>query len=196
MDYYSSREDYRKEVAELLNSWSDVARNLGNKRRADVARLQSIIFQEPYNCDSVINEYKKLISPEVKNTIEPLFCQWKTFVANRYFADYGNLVNSTDTWFHWLVDAELESETGKGIFWKKLSTWLNRLKDSGKLFKEEWTLLSRLTRDLPDSKNMQTKYPTFYKTVINEIYDYDKLIIAFCRRELQRMNAGSCLGLI
>ena len=73
---------------------------------------------------------------------------------------------------------------------------LNGLKKDAKAFKKQWSLLALLTKDVIDSRKMKKKYSTFYKTVLYDVNDCDKLLVTFRRRGLKTMNTGSCLEVV
>jgi hypothetical protein len=185
----------RKEISSLLEIWSNVAVKLGNLKRSAAAKLQSVIFRLPEDCDAVIDVYKRLISPKVSKTIDPLLDHWKTEMAERSFSRYMDSPAVSDTWVHWIIDAELDVEGKRGWVLNKLNKWLANLKKEAKIFKKQWQWLARLTKDLPGYKNLQKKYPVFCETVLADQDDGDDLIGEFRRRGLQKFNASPCLEL-
>jgi len=73
MDYYM--EDGQEEIAALLLVWGEVSLKLGNSQRGAAAQLQGVIFRLPKDCEAVIKEYKRVIGPKTRKTIDPVFCE-------------------------------------------------------------------------------------------------------------------------
>jgi hypothetical protein len=184
------REDVRKDIAALLLVWSEVSLKLGNLQRQAATRFQSTIFKLPQDCDAVIKEYKRVVKPITRKTVDLLFEQWKTEMANRSFSRYMDTSDASDSWVHWLIESSLDPKNKNKWFLNKLNGWLNDLKKNKRAFKKQWQQLARLTSDLPDSKRMVKKYPNFYKTVLPEEELADDILGSFRRRGLKKMNAG------
>ena len=191
MEYYM--EEGHEEIAALLLVWSEVSLQLGNSKRGAAAQLQGAIFRLPEDCETVIKEYKRVIGPKTIKTVDPIFEQWKTEMANRSFYQYVDAPNVSDSWVHWLIGASLDPKKKKEWFLSKLNAWLNDLKKDKRIFKKQWHWLARLTSDLPASKRLLRKYPLFYKTALPAEASADDLLGNFRRRGLQKMNAGSSL---
>ena len=188
--YY--RKEDREKIAGLLQIWSDVSLKLDNSKRRAAAELQGVIFRLPEDCDAVINVYKRLLSPKIKKTIDPLFNHWKTKMAERSFPRYMDSPIFSDTWIHWTIDALLNPKDKKQWFLIKLNGWLNELKKNEKIFIKQWPWLARLTTDLPDSKSLKQKYPVFYETTLPDEAETDDLLGNFRCNGLKKMKAGSC----
>jgi hypothetical protein len=191
LEYY--REDVREDIAALLLAWSEVSLKLGNSQREAATRFQSVILKLPQDCDAVIKEYKRVVKPQTRKTVDPLFEQWKTEMANRSFSRYLDTSNVSDSWVHWLIEASLDPKKKKEWFLRKLNDWLNDLKKDKKVFKKQWQRLARLTSDLPNSKRIVKKYPVFYKTVLPVEGSADDILGSFRRRGLKKMTAGPSL---
>ena len=161
--YQYSMAKGREEIADLLLIWGKVSLKLDNLQRRAAAQLQGVIFRLPADGEAVIKEYKRLIGPKIKKSINPLFEQWKTEMAERSFSHYMDAPPVSDSWLHWLIEASLDPKTKKEWFLRKLNGWLRELKRDKKTFKKYWPWLARLTSDLPDSKTLEQKYPVFYK---------------------------------
>ena len=183
-------EDIQEEIAALLLIWSEVSKKMGNLQRGAAAQIQGVIFRLPEDCEAVIKEYKRVIRPKTRKTVDPIFEQWKTEMANRSFARYMDAPNVSDSWIHWLIEASLEPKKKKEWFLSKLNGWLNDLKKDKKIFKKQWYWLARLTSDLPDSKRLLKKYPFFYKTALPAEAAADDFLGNFRCRGLKKMNAG------
>jgi hypothetical protein len=187
-EYYI--EDGREEIADLLRIWSEVSLKLGDLQRGAAAQLQAVIFRLPEDCEAAIKEYKRLISPEINKTIDPLFDQWKTEMAERSFSRYMDAPTVSDSWVHWLIEASLDPKKKKEWFLNKLNGWLRELKKDKKIFKKQWRWLARLTSDFPGSKILEQKYPVFYKTALPEETSSDDLLANFRCSGLKKMKAG------
>ena len=185
----------RAEIADLLQIWGKVSLKLNNVQRAAAAQLQGVIFRLPVDCEAIIKEYKRLISPKIKKSINPLFEQWKTEMAERSFSRYMDAPRASDSWLHWLIEASLDPKTKKEWFMRKLNGWLRELKKDKKTFKKYWPWLARLTSDLPNSKTLRQKYPVFYKTVLPEEASSDDLLANFRCSGLKKMKAGPGLAI-
>jgi len=187
-DYYM--EEGREEIADLFRIWSKVSLKLGDLQRGAAAQLQGVIFRLPADCAAVIKEYKRIMSPQIKKTIDPLFEQWKTKMAERSFSRYMDTPPVSDSWVHWLIEASLDPKKKKEWFMRKLNGWLMELKKDKKTFKKQWRWLARLTSDLPGSNTLEKKYPVFYKSALPEEALPDDLLGNFRCSGLKKMNAG------
>ena len=188
LEYYM--EEGQEEIAALLLVWSEVSLKLGDTQRGTAAQLQGVIFRLPEDCEAVIKEYKRIIGPKTRKTVDPLFEQWKTEMAERSFPRYMDAPTVSDSWVHWLIEASSDPKKKKERFLNKLNGWLKDLKKDKKSFKKQWHWLARLTSDLPDSKRLVQKYPVFYKTVLPAEASADDLLGSFRCRGLKKMNAG------
>ena len=183
-------EEGQEEIAALLLVWSEVSLKLGDTQRGTAAQLQGVIFRLPEDCEAVIKEYKRIIGPKTIKTVNPLFEQWKTEMAERSFSRYMEAPSVSDSWVHWLIEGSSDPKKKKEWFLSKLKGWLKDLKKDKKIFKKQWHRLARLTSDLPDSKRLVQKYPVFYKTVLPAEASADDLLGSFRCRGLKKMNAG------
>lgn len=189
--YY--HEGNREDVSGLLESWAKVSKKLGDTKRRAASEIQSVIFRAPEDWDAVIGEYKKQRKPQVKKVIDPLFAHWQTEMARRSILYDIDARVSSDTWIHWLIEAELSATGKKKWFMEKLNTWLASLKKNSNAFGKQWHLLARLTKDLPESNKLNKQYPTFFKIVLPQDYETSLLGKARCSG-LKKMNAGTCLS--
>ena len=194
MDYYMK--DGQEEIAALLLVWSKVSLKLGNSQRGMAAQFQGTIFRLPEDCEAVIRDYKRVIGPKTRKTIDPIFGQWKNEMANRSFSRYMETPSVSDSWVHWLIDASLDPKKKQKWFSNKLNDWLNDLKKDKRLFKKQWHWLARLTSDLPDSKRLVRKYPVFYETALTAVASANDLLGNFRCRGLKKMNAGLSLNVV
>ena len=185
----------REDIADLLQIWGKISLKLNNVQRAAAAQLQGVIFRLPVDCEAIIKEYERLISPKIKKSISQLFEQWKTEMAEHSFSYYMEAPPVTDSWLHWLIEASLDPKTKEEWFMRKLNGWLRELKKDKKTFKKYWPWLARLTSDLPDSKTLKKKYPVFYETALPEDASPDDLLGNFRRNGLKKMKAGPGLHL-
>jgi hypothetical protein len=185
----------REEIADLLRIWSKVSLKLGDLQRVAAAQLQGVIFRLPSDCGTVIKEFKRMITPQIEKTINPLFEQWKTKMAERSFSRYMDAPPVSDSWLHWLIEASLDPNKKNEWFMRKLNGWLRELKKDKKTFKKYWRWLARLTLDLPDSKTLEQKYPVFYETALPEEASPDDLLGNFRCSGLKKMKAGPSLHL-
>jgi len=192
MDYYIK--DGQEDLAALLLVWSKVSLKLGNSQRRAAAQFQGAIIRLPEDCETLIQEYKRVIRPNTKKTIDPIFNQWKTEMANRSFSRHLVAPSVSDSWVHWLIDASLDPKKKQKWFSNKLNGWLNELKKDKRLFKKQWHWLARLTSDLPDSKRLVRKYPVFYETALPAAASKNDLLGSFRCRGLKKMNAGLSLN--
>jgi hypothetical protein len=188
LEYYM--EEGQEEIAALLLVWSEVSLKLGDSQRGAAAQLQGVIFRLPESCEAVIKEYKRVTGPKTRKTVDPLFEQWKTEMAERSFSRYMDAPTVSDSWVHWLIEASLDPKKKKEWFLGKLNGWLNDLKKDKKIFKKQRHCLARLTSDLPDSKRLVQKYPVFYKTALPAEASADDLLGSFRCSGLKKMNAG------
>ncbi|MGD8445812.1 MAG: hypothetical protein PVI94_20100 [Desulfobacterales bacterium] len=184
----------REDIANLLQIWGKVSLKLDNLQRGAAAQLQSVIFRLPTDCEAIIKEYKRLINPKIKKSINPLFEQWKTEMAERSFSRYMDAPRASDSWLHWLIEASLDSKTKKEWFMRQLNGWLRELKKDKKTFKKYWPWLARLTSDLPNSKMLKQKYPVFCETALPEEASPDDPLANFRCSSLKKMKAGAGLA--
>jgi hypothetical protein len=184
----------REEIADLLRIWSEVSLKLGDLQRGAAAQIQSVIFRLPADCEAVIKEYKQMIRPKIKKTIDPLFEQWKTEMAERSFSRYMDAPPVSDSWVHWLIETSLDPQKKKEWFMRKINAWLSELKKDKKIFQKQWRRLARLTSDLPGSKTLEKQYPVFYETALPEEASPDDLLGNFRSNGLKKMKAGPCLS--
>ena len=192
MDYYMK--DGQEDIAALLLVWSKVSLKLGNSQREAAAQFQGTIFRLPEDCEAAIKEYKCVIGPKTRKTIDPIFEKWKTEMAIRSFFRYMDAPNVSDSWVHWLIEACLDPKKKKKWFSSKLNGWLNDLRKDKRIFKKQWHWLARLTSDLPDSKRLVQKYPVFCKTALPAEASADDLLGSFRCRGLKKMNASPSLN--
>jgi hypothetical protein len=192
-EYYM--EEGQEEVADLLLIWSKVSSKLGDVQRGAAAQLQGVIFRLTLDCEAVIKEYKRLINPKIKKTIDPLFEQWKTEMAERSLSHYMDAPSVSDSWVHWLIEAGLDPKKKKEWFLSELNSWLSKLKKDKKTFKKQCRWLARLTSDLPGSKALEQKYPVFCKTALPEEALPADLLGKFRCSGLKKMKAGPSLSL-
>jgi hypothetical protein len=120
--YY--HEDNIEDVSGLLDSWANVSNKLGNTKRMAASEIQSVIFRAPEDWNAVIGEYKKQRKPQVKKVIDPLFAHWQAEMARRSSRYDMDARVSSDTWIHWLIEAELDVKRKKKWFLEKLNAWL------------------------------------------------------------------------
>ncbi len=187
--------DNEEDISGLLQSWASVAQKLGNIKRSAASELQSMVFRAPEDWDAIISHYKKQRNREAREAIDPLFVQWQNEMARRSIGHVMDAPLSSDTWIHWLIEAEVDI-TGKGAwFMMKLNTWLADLRRDGNAFAEQWRSLARLTKDLPESGGLKKQYPTFFKIVLPDDSHASLLNKTRCSG-LQKMNAGSCLSTV
>ena len=187
-EYYMA--EGQEEIADLLRIWSKVSLKLGDLQRGAAAQLQGVIFRLPADCETVIKEYKRIITPKIKKTLNPLFEQWKTEMAERSFSRYMDAPPVSDSWVHWLIEASLDPKKKKEWFISELNGWLSELKKDKKTFKKQWRWLARLTSDLPGSKTLEKNYPVFYKTALPKEASPDDLLGNFRSSGLKKMKAG------
>ncbi|MGB9439722.1 MAG: hypothetical protein WCB15_17370 [Desulfobacterales bacterium] len=187
-EYYMA--DGQEEIADLLRIWSQVSLKLGDLQRGAAAQFQGVIFRLPADCETVIKEYKRIITPKIKKILNPLFEQWKTEMAERSLSSYMDAPPVSDSWVHWLIEASLDPKKKKEWFMNKLNGWLSELKIDKKTFKKQWRWLARLTPDLPGSKTLEKNYPVFYKTALSREASPDDLLGNFRTSGLKKMKAG------
>lgn len=191
--YFS--EGNKEEISGLLELWADVSKKRGNTKRSVAAKLQSVIFQTPEDWSAVIGEYKKTQNSELKKAIDPLFAQWQNEMARRSIPRITNALFSSETWIHWLIEAEPDITGKREWFTEKLSVWLDHLKKDTNIFVKQWPSLARLTKDVPGSEKLNKQYPTFFKIVLPDDYTMSLLYKARCSG-LQKMGVDSCLSTI
>lgn len=188
-------EDDKEEIAELLKLWLEVSEKLGNTVRSAASKLQSIMYLTPEDLDTVICEYKKLRVPEVKEVIDHLFSKWQREIVQRSIHSRMNSNIFSDTWIHWLIEAELDVTGKKEWFLKKLQVWLDSLKNDEKVFKQQWILFVRLTNDLHGSDNLQKQYPVFFDVVLQSDFEKSKLD-KIRGNKLKKMDAGNYVSTV
>jgi len=189
--YY--HEGNEEDVSGLLESWANVSRKLGNIKRRAASELQSVIFRAPEDWAAVIGKYKKQRNSQVKKAIDPLFAQWQTEMAGRSVSYVMDVPVLSDTWIHWLIEAELDIRGKKAWFMEKLNAWLAHLRKDRNVFAKQWPWLARLTKDLPGSSKINRKHPTFFKIVLPEDSGVSLLDKARCSG-LRKMDAGRSLS--
>ena len=188
--YYHS--DDEKEIAELLRLWGKVSEQMGNINRSSASKLQSITYRSPEDWNAVLREYKNIMEPKVKGVTVNLFGQWKSEMARRSTCNELDNKILSNTWIHWLIETELEGKTKREWFVRKLNVWLDHLKKDGKVFEQQWPLLTRLTKDLPGSASLRKPYPTFFEVILSADSGSSQLDRARCKG-LKKMDAGACL---
>ncbi|MEW6685393.1 MAG: hypothetical protein AB1393_04210 [Candidatus Edwardsbacteria bacterium] len=188
-------EDDEKEIADLLNLWAEVSEKIGNAERTGASKLQSVMYPTPEDWIKVIYEYKKLRLDEARDVIDTLFLEWQKEMAERSIRTGLDKNISSDTWIHWLIESQLDVPGKKEWFLKKLNEWLDCLKNDGKAFKQQWILLARLTKDLPDSDNLKKQYPTFFKVVLPMDPVLSKLDKIRCEK-LKEMDTGIYVSIV
>ena len=186
-------EDNREDVFSLLELWANVSKKLGNSKRRAASEFQGVIFRAPEDWDSIIGNYKKQRNQETEKAIDSLFTHWQNEMARRSIGLFMDDSASSDTWIHWLIEAELDVIRKRAWFTEKLNRWLAHLKKDRSAFGNLWPRLARLTKDLPGSSKLKGQYPAFFKVVLPEDAEASLLGKARCKG-LQKMNAGPCLS--
>jgi hypothetical protein len=51
---------------------------LGESKRGAATQFQGAIFRMPEDCEAIIQEYKRVLRPKTRKTVDPIFEQWKT----------------------------------------------------------------------------------------------------------------------
>ncbi|MEA1977672.1 MAG: hypothetical protein U9N80_07195, partial [Chloroflexota bacterium] len=189
--YY--HEDNREDVFSLLELWANVSKKLSNSKRRAASEFQGVIFRAPEDWDAVISNYKKQRNQETEKAINSLFAHWQNEMARRSIGHFMDDSVSSDTWIHWLIEAELDVTRKRAWFTEKLNAWLTHLKEDRSAFGNLWPRLARLTKDLPGSSKLKGQYPGFFKIVLPEDSEASLLGKARCKG-LQKMNAGHCLS--
>jgi len=182
-----------EDVSGLLELWANISRELGNAKRRVASELQTVMFRAPEDWNAVIGEHKRQSNPEVKNTIDPLFAHWQTEMARRSVCHVMDAPVSSDTWIHWLIEAELDVTAKRGWFMEKLNEWLVHLREDRNAFQKQWSLFAQLTKDMSESSKFNKQYPTFFRVVLPEDPGASLLGKARCSA-LQDMGTGSCLS--
>lgn len=152
-------------ICELMEIWALVSEKRGNQERNGSACLQSAILRNSEDWDRIIDEYKSILKFGTFPALQRLFCEWKDIMAKRSM-DLDGLKNKSDSWIHWLIDAEVDKNRNTKYFHQKLINWVNRLNKDENSFKSQWRMLARLTRDLPNNQALMKKYPTFVENVL------------------------------
>ncbi len=81
MRYHS--QDGEDRISKLLQNWTLIAEGPGNKKRAAMLSVQLTIYKDPFQCNAVLNEFKKLMDSSFSGTAETLLGQWQNFIANK-----------------------------------------------------------------------------------------------------------------
>lgn len=181
-----------EEIVSLLTLWAEVAKRLNHLDHGAAAEFQAVAFGAPEKWDTVLKAYKRLSTPDTEKTINPLFDQWKNEMAARSYPYFVDPNKVSDTWIHWLIDVKLDVKQDKRWFLTRLTDWMSDLQNNAGAFREQWHWMARLTKDLPDSKKIKEKYPSFYKTVLPEVGSRADLSASRCNG-LREMEAGPYL---
>lgn len=187
-------EGNEEDVSRLLELWAGVSKKLGNTKRWTASELQSVIFRNPEDWNAIIAEYKRQRNPEVKSALYPLFTKWQTEMARRSIRYFMDSPMPSDTWIHWLIEAELDVTGRREWFMEKLNAWLAYLREDRKAFQKQWPLLARLTKDISERSKLNKQYPTFFKVVLPEDSGMSLLDKVRCSA-LQDMGGDSCLSI-
>ena len=182
-----------KEIDQLLRLWSKTADKTGNHLRRAAAELQAIIVLSSENWNTVIKAYKRLATPHTKDTLRPLFEQWKTEMALRSLPHHQVAEKNSDTWIHWLIEALLNDCRKQKWFSDQLEHWLHALKEEGNLFKKQWLWLARLTGDW---QGIEKRFPVFYQFVIPADDPFSSILEKSRRDGLQKMKVGKLCDLL
>ena len=182
-----------KEIDQLLRLWSKAADKTGNRLRSAAAEIQAVIVLSPENWDTVIKTYKRLAIPQTKDTLRPLFEQWKTEMALRSLPHHQVAGKNLDTWIHWLIEAVLNGRREQKWFSDQLEHWLHALKKEGNLFKKQWLWLARLTGDW---QGIEKRFPAFYKFVIPADDPFGGVLQKSRCDGLQNMKVGKLRDLL
>jgi len=181
-----------EEIGTLLNIWADVAKRLKNKERCTAVQFQAVTFDDSEKWDMAFKTYQRLSKGIMKKKLAPLFTQWKNEMAARSYPYFLDSSKVADTWVHWLIEALLDEKKDEGQFLNKVAGWLSDLEKHPKTLKQQWLWLGLLTRDLPNSEKIKTKYPSFWRTVLPEDDSGGDLANSRCKG-LRKMKAGSYL---
>ncbi len=170
------------DISTMLEIWSKAAASTGNPGRSAAARLQRIIFMDRQNWDAVADAYKEESGSEIQKFLEPLIREWTDEMASSSVRM--RIAGKTPHWYgwvHWLIEILLDPAVQKEAFFQKLEAWLNRMASDKKIFREQWPLLARLTKDLSETGNLEMKHPAFCKAVLSG--EPDDRMLDKCRRE-------------
>jgi len=184
-----------KDIPLLLNMWGDVAMRLKDIGRSIAAKFQSVVFDTPEKWDEVLKAYRRLSGSDVQGTLPPLLSQWENEMAARSYPYFMEPASVSDTWIHWLIEAQLAAKNGKKEFSSTMTAWLSHLKDDVKAFKKQWRWLVPLTIDLSQGQKISKKYPVFWDTVFHKSDTADDLITSRCN-SLNKMSADAFLTTI
>jgi len=176
-----------KDITLLLNTWGDVAMRLNQHGRSAAAKFQGVVSDAPEKWTTVLTAFRRLSESDPEGALAPLFVQWKNEMAARSYPHFMDSNKITDTWIHWLIDAQLDVKNKKRWFLGKLDAWLSNLKDDTTTFKKQWRWLVPLTEDLPQYRKIAEKYPVFWKTVFQKSGSKDDLTVSR-RSSLKDMN--------
>lgn len=152
-------------AAKLLELWSKVSEKLDHHARRLAARFQAVALRGPEQFERIIEEFKVLRDEKAPESLGTLFKQWQDEMTQRSLRVYRGENRFRDTWIHWAVAAQTESN-GKDRFRNKLDAWLNTLSRSGPEFSKQWELLACLTNDLTDASAQRKRFPGLFKTAV------------------------------
>ena len=96
-----------------------------------------------------------------------LFKEWRDEIVQRSVPVYNHKDRFLDTWIHWALAAQTESN-GRDRFKNKLNAWLGSIMQSNSEFRKQWELLACLTDDLAtaDSPDQRRRFSGLFKTAI------------------------------
>lgn len=186
---HASGDNPSEEIAELFNMWAGVSEKLANPSRRAASEFQAVISLAPQDWDAVIYQYKSLGVPEVENVLTNLFDFWKHRMARQSVSIYVK-GGFTDTWIHWLIDAQTDIDGKKAWFHNEIRGWLDRLTNNAGAFQTQWEWLARFTQDIGGAA-LEKQCPVFYKTVLPG--DHDSTLERFRQKALENVEAGQCL---
>ena len=137
-------------------------------------------------------ELRKQRAPEAQAATAPLFQEWRNEMAMRSFSNAERDAGTSDTWVHWLIEAQVAAPDKNEWFLRKLEGWLKALNEKDAQFDKQWRALARLTKDLPGGDELQHEYPTFYEVALPD--DSGKSEMRKARQQsLTNVGAGACL---
>ncbi len=163
--YYYNGPDER--VVELLQDWILISEKTGNKGRASILLLQLVLYRDPYELDDNIGIFKRLLNSPYSNDAKGLFKQWKDYIDGSSISIYSEASHKGegDNWIHWLVEAGIDDGKGGQWFISKVSGWLKLVAGDPMQFKDSYSYISTLTKDLSYISQLGKNYPILCSVV-------------------------------
>lgn len=166
--YYYFETTTENDLSRLFQIWGDVSEKLGNRERSVASRLQGTLVHYPGDIDAATSTYTSLRKEYSTPILDKLFRQWQDEIAMKSFNWYHAIRTDTETWIHWAIEAQVESDNGAARFREQLDRWLCGLSGSKDTFIKHWKELAILTVDL-STETQRNGYRGLFTTAFENL---------------------------